>query len=91
MIKLMKGRIKMDNLESLLLEISRGLVEDKEAVKVSVEGPNEEGIKTYHLEVSTQDKGRVIGKQGRVAKSIRTVMKAVAGKEHKKVDIEFVD
>ena len=35
--------------------------------------------------------GKVIGKQGRVAKSIRNVMKSVAAKEHKKLVIEFVD
>ena len=35
--------------------------------------------------------GKVIGKQGRIAKSIRTVMKSVAGKEHKKVTIEFLN
>ena len=37
------------------------------------------------------EKGKVIGKQGRIAKSIRTVMKSVAGKEHKKVTIEFLN
>lgn len=80
----------MDNLESLLLEISKGLVEDKEAVKVSVEGPNEEGIKTYHLEVSTQDKGRVIGKQGRIAKAIRVLMRAAANRVGEKILVEII-
>ena len=35
--------------------------------------------------------GKVIGKQGKMAKSIRTIMKAIAGKEHKRVTIEFLD
>ena len=34
--------------------------------------------------------GKIIGKQGRIAKSIRTVMKAVAAKEHKKASVEFI-
>ncbi|MBO6243978.1 MAG: KH domain-containing protein, partial [Clostridia bacterium] len=37
------------------------------------------------------DMGKVIGKQGKIAKSIRTVMKSIAGKEHKKVSVEFID
>ena len=37
------------------------------------------------------DMGRVIGKEGRIAKSIRTIFKAVATREHKKVTIEFID
>ena len=80
----------MENLESLLVEISKGLVEDKDSVKVSVKGPNDEGITTYHLEVSTQDKGRVIGKQGRIAKAIRVLMRAAANRVGEKILVEIV-
>ncbi len=45
----------------------------------------------YEVKVNNADMGKVIGKQGRVAKSIRTLMKSVAGKEHKKITIEFID
>ena len=45
----------------------------------------------YEVKVNESDMGKVIGKQGRVAKSIRTIMKAVSGKEHKKVVVEFLD
>ena len=46
---------------------------------------------TYEVRVAEGDMGKVIGKQGRTAKSIRTVMKAVAAREHKKVTVEFID
>lgn len=45
----------------------------------------------FEVRVDSADMGRVIGKNGKVAKSIRTVMRAIAAKENKKVMIEFVD
>ena len=45
---------------------------------------------TFEVKVADADMGKVIGKQGRLAKSIRTVMKAVAAREHKKVSVEFI-
>lgn len=45
---------------------------------------------TYEITVDQEDMGKVIGKQGRIAKSIRTVAKAIATKENKKINIEFV-
>ena len=45
----------------------------------------------FVVKVADKDMGKVIGKEGRVAKSVRTVMKAVAGKERKKVSIEFAE
>ena len=45
----------------------------------------------YKVKVSKEDMGKVIGKQGKVAKSIRTVMKSVSAKEGKRANIEFVD
>ncbi len=80
----------MDNLENLLMDLSKGLVEDKDSVKVTVDKPNEEGIITYHLEVATPDKGRVIGKQGRIAKAIRVIMRAAANRMGKKILVEIV-
>ena len=72
-----------DILELIILN----LVEDKDAVEVK-ETDNEKSI-LLEVKVSKNDMGKVIGKQGRLAKSIRTVIKAVAGKEHKKVTVEF--
>ena len=46
-------------MEELLVSIARGLVEDKDAVTVTVDEPNEDGIIVYHLSVGEQDMGRV--------------------------------
>ena len=45
----------------------------------------------FEVKVADEDMGKVIGKQGVIAKSIRTIMKAVAAKENKRVSIEFLD
>ena len=49
-----------------------------------------EDTTVFEVKVAEQDMGRVIGKQGRIAKAIRTVAKAIAVKENKKISIEFV-
>ena len=76
-------------MKDLLVAIASGLVEDKDAVSVVVDEPNEEGVVVYHLHVAPDDMGRVIGKQGRIAKAIRSVVKAAAAKEDKKVGVEI--
>ena len=73
----------------LLVTIAQGLVEQPSEVTVTVDEPNEEGIIVFHLHVAEIDLGRVIGKQGRIAKSIRTVMRAAASREGKKVAVEI--
>lgn len=76
-------------MKELLITIVNGLVEDKSAVQVDVDEPNEEGIIVYHLHVAPDDMGRVIGKQGRIAKAIRTVMRAGAGRQNQKIMVEI--
>ena len=76
-------------MEELLLAVAKGLVEDKDAVKVTVDEANEDGIIVYHLTVAEDDIGRVIGKQGRIAKAIRVVMRAAAVREGTKVMVEI--
>ena len=76
-------------MEDLLVVIARGLVEDKEAVNVTADEPNEEGLVVYHLHVAPDDMGRVIGKQGRIAKAIRTVMRAAANRNNMQVAVEI--
>lgn len=72
-------------LETMILS----LIEDKEAMEIT-QRDSEKEI-SFEVKVASIDMGRVIGKQGRVAKAIRTMMKALAGKEHKKVMIEFIE
>lgn len=75
-------------MKELLEVIIKGLVDNKEAVSVDEKTTND--AITYQVKVDPTDMGRIIGKQGKMAKSIRTVMKSVASKEHKKINIEFV-
>lgn len=76
-------------MKDLLITIAKGLVENKDAVKVTVDEPNEEGIVVYHLNVAPEDMGRVIGKQGRIAKALRTVMRAGASRIDQKIMVEI--
>ena len=76
-------------MQELIVTIVKGLVDDKEAVRVTVDEPKEDGTVVYHLHVAADDMGRVIGKQGRIAKAIRSVVKAAASKEDKKVIVEI--
>ena len=78
-------------MQELLLALAQGLVEDKADVRVTEDEPNEEGVIVYHLTVAEDDMGRVIGKQGRIAKAIRVVMRAAAVRENKKVMVEIDD
>lgn len=76
-------------MKDLLIAIASGLVEDKDAVSVIVDEPNAEGIVVYHLHVAPDDMGRVIGKQGRIAKALRTVMRAGANRINQKIMVEI--
>lgn len=76
-------------MEQLLVNIARGLVEDKDAVKVVADEKNAEGVVVYHLTVAPDDMGRIIGKQGRIAKAIRTVIRAAANRSGEKVVVEI--
>ena len=76
-------------MEKLLVSIASGLVENPEAVTVTTDEPNEEGVIVYHLKVAENDMGRVIGKQGRIAKAIRTVMRAAANRNEQKIAVEI--
>ncbi len=76
-------------MKELLVSIASGLVENPSEVKVVEEEPNEEGVIVFHLQVAENDVGRVIGKQGRIAKAIRTVMRAAANKAGVQVAVEI--
>ncbi|MBO5478186.1 MAG: KH domain-containing protein [Clostridia bacterium] len=59
--------------------------------QVTITENEKEDVITFSVKVADSDMGKVIGKQGRIAKAIRTVAKAIATKENKKVNIEFVE
>lgn len=76
-------------MKEILETLIKGLVERKDEVTII---EREEGNSiVFEVKVSDSDMGKVIGRQGKIAKSIRTVMKSIAGKEHKKVSVEFID
>ena len=75
-------------MEALLKAIASGLVEKPEDIVVTSE-EQENGTTVYHLHVAEDDMGRVIGKQGRIAKAIRVVMRAAAVRQNEKVVVEI--
>ena len=81
----------MDNqaVAQLITAIAQGLVDEKEAVNVTFDDPDEEGTVVFHLHVAPDDMGRVIGKQGRIAKAIRTVVRAAANQVGAKAAVEI--
>ena len=76
-------------MQELLVSIAQGLVKNPDAVTVTAYAPLEDGTVVYHLHVAEGDMGRVIGKQGRIARAIRVVMRAAAPRENGKVAVEI--
>ena len=75
-------------MKEILETIILSLVDNKEAVQINE--VNSEKSVVFEVKVAEEDMGKVIGRQGRLAKSIRTLVKSIAGKEHKKVTVEFI-
>ena len=75
-------------MKELLLYIARNLVDDPDQVTVT-EIPGEETV--LELRVAPEDMGKVIGRQGRIAKDIRTIIKSVAQRKGQRVSVEIVD
>lgn len=76
-------------MEELVEYIVKSLVENKDAVSVAIEESEEETI--VRVNVADEDMGRVIGKNGKVASSIRTIVKSFAGKDRRKTFVKFGD
>ena len=76
-------------MKELLLYMAKNLVDEPDAVTVT-EVPDEDG-KVLELHVAPSDMGKVIGRQGRIAKEIRTIIKTVAQRTGEKVTVEIVD
>lgn len=75
-------------MKEILQTIIENLVDDKDSISINeVEG--ERSI-VFEVKVAETDMGKVIGKQGKTAQSIRSIMKAVAAKEHKRISVEFI-
>ena len=75
-------------MKQTLLDITRAIVEDPDSVSVTEKVSGDTVV--LELSVAKLDMGRVIGKEGRIAKSIRTVMRAAASKENKRVIVDII-
>ena len=76
-------------MKELLLYMAKNLVDEPEAVTVTE--LSEEDGKVLELHVAPGDMGKVIGRQGRIAKEIRTIVKTVAQRTGEKITVEIVD
>ena len=76
-------------MKELLLYMAKNLVDNPDAVSVT-EISEEDGL-VLELRVAPEDMGKVIGRQGRIAKEIRTIIKTVAQRDGVKVTVEIVD
>lgn len=75
-------------MKQILLDITKAIVEDPDSVTVSEKVSGDTIV--LELSVAKHDMGRVIGKEGKIAKSIRTVMRAAAAKENKRVIVDII-
>ena len=78
-------------MQELLAIIARGLVDEPDAVVVDRDEPAEDGTVVYHIHVAEDDMGRIIGKQGRIAKAIRTSPAARLSEPTKKSWLKLTD
>lgn len=79
----------MDRLEDLLTFVARSLVDEPDQVEVS--STEDDSRVDLELRVAPDDVGKVIGRQGRTIRSIRTMMKAASVKIGKRVNVEVAD
>ena len=76
-------------MKELLLYIARNLVDNPDAV--TVEEVERDGDTVFQLRVAPEDMGKVIGRQGKIAKEIRILMRSVAQKQGKRISVDMVD
>lgn len=79
----------MTDLKQVLTDITSALVDKPEEISITEELDGDDV--TLFLSVAAADMGKVIGKNGRIAKAIRTVMKAAASASGRHVNVEIVD
>ena len=76
-------------MKDLLIYIAQNLVDKPDEVKVTEVLRDNETV--YELRVAASDMGKVIGRQGRIAKEIRALMKSVAQRQGKRISVDIVD
>jgi len=81
--------IQMSNLKELLTYIAQNLVDNPDEVIVTEHENESETI--FELRVNASDMGKVIGRQGRIAKEIRSLMRSVAIRQGKRISVDIVD
>ena len=79
----------MSNLKELLTYIAQNLVDNPDEVNVTERETESETV--FELRVNATDMGKVIGRQGRIAKEIRALMRSVAVKQGKRISVDIVD
>ena len=76
-------------MKELLIYIAQNLVDHPEDVSVEEREGNEETV--YELRVNRLDMGKVIGRQGRIAKEIRILMRSVAQRQSRRISVDIID
>ena len=76
-------------MNELVENITRGLVKNPDAVSVNV--VHKGSLEVYQIRVAPEDMGKVIGRQGRIAKEIRTLIKAAGLRENLRTTVEILD
>jgi len=76
-------------MKEILESMLKPLVDNTEAI--SINQVEKDKLTIFEVRVAPEDMGKVIGKEGKIAKAIRTILRAVGTKEHKKVTVEFMD
>ena len=76
-------------MEELILYIVKSIVSNPDAVSVEEGGMREDAV-IYNLKVADEVKGFVIGKHGKVAKALRTVVKTAANRQGKRINIDII-
>ena len=77
------------NAQALIQHVAKALVDEPD--QVSVEQVEEEGVSVLELQVAERDLGKVIGKQGRTARAMRTLLSASGVKLHKRFELEILE
>lgn len=85
----MTDQNRPDNMQQLVTEIAKALVDDPTAVVVEAREDDESTV--LRLRVAPTDVGKVIGKQGRTARSMRTILSAVSMKHHHRYTLDIIE